>query len=436
MNAAVDCIVLGGGPAGSTFAALVAKAGFRTLLVERQRTPRAPRGESLLPECHPLLEQLGVIDGLRASRFPHKYGVELIAATGQPAHKFSFRDRHSSAAAQTWQVLRGEFDEMLARSASERGAVVRTGTRAVEVLFDGPRTTAVRLVASQGQIEIVPARLVVDATGGQSFLAERLGQAEPVPTAQQRVAVWAHYENAHRAGGTDAGSTLFLRTKDRRAWFWFIPLPDNMASIGVVGSHAHLFPGRGAPESAFEEQLVNCPAVVERLADARLAGPFHVSRGFAGSARQAAGDGWMLVGDALAGGDPLFSTGILFALRSGELAAATAIDALASGDLAAGRLSSTAELLAQERQPLARLVTGFSTEGFCPFEFLAEHPQHLGPLADLVAGRVFGPAGSGVFGPAGDGPCEPALGVGPLLDDLDEWLIRHHFVAKPQQTLR
>ncbi len=231
------------------------------------------------------------------------------------------------------------------------------------------------------------------------------------------MAVWGQYENAHRAAGTEGGSTLFLQTQDRRAWFWFIPLADNKVNIGVVGNRQSLLGGQGKPEGVFEEQLVKCPAVVERLADARLVGSFHVWRDFSRSSRQAAGDGWVLVGDALAGWDPLFSAGLAFALRSAELAAAAVIDSLESGDPSAGRLGSWANGFARTEQTMRRLIKAFATDGFCPFEFLDSHPEHRERLGDLLAGHV----------------CDRAE---PLLDELDRWQFRQHPLPNRPEVLQ
>ena len=243
--------------------------------------------------------------------------------------------------------MRSEFDELLRQNAIACGALTRSGVRAAEVLFTGARASGVRLAAADGRLEEVTGHVIIDAIGSRGLVADRLTLGQPNPPAD-RLAVWGEYENAQRATGVDSGSTLFLQTRDRRAWFWFIPLADNRVSIGVVGNRQSLRGGHGQAESVFEEQLVNCPAVVERLADARLLGSFHVGRESCWLSRQAAGDGWLLIGDAQAGWDPLFSAGLSFALRSAELlAAAAVVNALARGDIS-GR---TARMLGRQLCP-------------------------------------------------------------------------------------
>jgi flavin-dependent dehydrogenase len=436
MDAAFDCIVLGAGPAGSTAAALIAAAGARTLLVETDRAARFAVGESLMPVSFPLLQRLGVAGKLQSGKFVPKYGTELIGAAGKPAEKFCHADsdpasldrggaepgspsRTQTAQAglpKAWQVVRSEFDELLRQNALARGALTRDGARATDVLFCGQRASGVRIDSADGRTQDVTGRVIIDATGPRALLAERLGLRETNP-APHRMAVWGQYENAHRAAGADGGSTLFLQTQDRRAWFWFIPLAENRVSIGVVGNRQSLPGGHGKAESVFEEQLVNCPAVVERLAEARLVGSFHVWRDFSWSSRQAAGEGWLLVGDALAGWDPLFSAGLSFALRSAELAGNAVIDALSCGEVSTDRLGHWAGTFAAQEHSMRRLIAAFATDGFCPFEFLAAHPQHRAMLGDLLAGKV----------------CDSA---GPLLADLDRWQNPAQPLAQRPEVMR
>jgi flavin-dependent dehydrogenase len=426
MDAAFDCIVLGSGPAGSAAAALIARAGARTLLVETDRSVRLAVGDSLLPISFPLLERLGIVDKLRAGNFVPKHATELIAATGKPVEKFCHgdydraeRDRPTSAQAspaQAWQVVRSEFDELLRKNALAAGAQTRSGLRAAEVLFADARASGVRLVAADGRLEEVAGRIIIDAVGTRGLAIDRLTLGQPSPPVD-RLAVWGQYENAQRAAGVDGGSSLFLQTRDRRAWFWFIPLADNRVSIGVVGNRQSLRGGHGQAESIFEEQLVNCPAVVERLADARLVGSFHVGRDCCWSSRPASGDGWLFVGEALAGWDPLFSAGLSFALRSAELAAAAVLNALAAGDISAQRIGSWVGGFVRDERMMQRLIAAFASDGCCPFEFLAAHPQHRQRLGELLAGQVDASAVS-------------------LLDDLDRWQNRTQPVAERPEAIR
>jgi flavin-dependent dehydrogenase len=422
MDAAFDCIVLGSGSAAATAAALTAATGARTLLVEMDRAPGPLACESLLPLSFPLLERLGIVDALGAGNFVPKYAVELIDAAGNRTEKFcqAVPDRDSTRPAQArspqaWQVVRSEFDELLRKRAIAGGAVIRAGSDVVEVLFDGERATGVRLAEPGGRTMQMLSRVIIDASGRRPLVTERSGLDES-PAAPGRMAIWGQYENAQRAAGSDSGSTLFLQTRDRRAWFWFIPLADNRVSIGVVGNR-HSFPGgHGKAESVFEEQLVNCPAVVERLADARLVGSFHVGRDFSWSSRPAAGDGWLIIGEALAGWDPLFSPGLSLALKSAEFGAAAAIDFLQSGHSSADRLSHWVDAFARGERVIRRLVGAFATDGFCPFEFLAAHPRHRERLERLLAGYA----------------CDLA---GPLLDDLDRWQNRTHPLAERPEVM-
>ncbi len=418
MRSDFDCVVLGTGPPGAAAAGLIAAAGWRTLLVEPLRTPRQGPvrqfplrqcpAQSLIPASYPLLERLGILDPLRSGRFVPKYATELVGPSGQPVEKF-LCDRARMGAGlvdlqpQAWQVESGELASCLRAIAVATGCATRDTLRASEVERAGSRATGVRLAAGDGEaVEQVSCRVVLDTCGAKSLVAERFGVRRPGP-GPQRMAVWGLYEKAQRASGIDGGSTLYLRTQDRRAWFWFIPLRDDRVSLGVVGSAASLAGEHAKPEAVFEEALVRCPALAERLADARLVGSFGVERALGWTASQSAGDGWLLAAGGLAGWDPLFSFGLWFGLATAELAAAAIGAALARRDCSAEALADWIGPLAPTAAALGRLVAAFATDGFCPFEFLGSFPEHRESLGDLIAGRVSDSAGR-------------------LLSDLDGWL--------------
>ena len=405
MSNTYDCIVMGAGPAGSTVAALVAEAGLRVLLVERETMPRFHVGESLMPETYWTLERLGVLDQMKSSAHPIKRSVQFVSHTGKQSQPFYFQRHDPRESSNTWQVLRSEFDLMLYENAAAKGATCRDATRVLDVRMTGDRAHGVRLQCSGGDSEEVEARVVVDATGGQALMANRLGLRVDNPKLR-KAAIWGYYENARRDEGDNSGATIILHTRDKKAWFWYIPLADNVTSIGVVADRDYLLSGRGAPEDVFAEELANCPAVVERLVDATLVSKFRVAKEFSYSTRRSAGDGWVMVGDAFGFIDPIYSSGVYFALRSGEMAADCIVEAIRSGDTSAGRLGSwTPEFLAATRW-IAKLVDAFYTDAFSFGRFMKQHPQHVGPLTDLLIGRIFHPS------------------AGKIFDDMEPWLER------------
>ncbi|MCH8045959.1 MAG: tryptophan 7-halogenase, partial [Planctomycetes bacterium] len=337
MNESFDCIVIGGGPAGSTTATLVAEAGCKTLLLERETMPRFHVGESLMPETYWIFERLGVLEKMRRSTFVKKVSVQFVSGSGRESQPFFFKDHDPRDSSQTWQVLRSEFDHMLFENAAEKGADCRDEVRVLDVLMDGPRATGVKVQTADGSTHEIDAAVVVDASGMQTMLAGKLDLVVPNPQLR-KAAIWGYYEGARRDPGENGGATIILHTKTKSAWFWFIPLADEISSVGVVGDVDYLLKDRDTPEQVFEEELVNCTGVLSRLVEAHLVSKFRVAREFSYSTKQWAGDGWVLVGDALGFIDPIYSSGVYFALKSGELAADAITEGLAAGDTSAAQL--------------------------------------------------------------------------------------------------
>lgn len=400
-----DCLVIGAGPAGSTAATLVAMSGYRTLLVERDKMPRFHIGESLMPETYWQLDRLGVLERMRRSEFVRKSGVQFVSHTGRESQRFSFAEHDPRECSCTWQVERDKFDQMLYENAAEKGAECRDGTSVQEVLFDGDRATGARLKLNDGTERDVAARVVVDASGLQSIVAKRLGLRVANPRLR-KAAIWGYYRNARRDPGDHGGATLILHTDERKSWFWFIPLANNITSIGVVGDHAYLLNGRGKRADVFEDELVKCPALVERLIHAELVSDFGLAQDFSHSTTRHAGDGWVLVGDAFGFIDPLYSSGVFLALRSGELAADAIVEGFQSGDLSAAQLGRWTDEFQKGMQWIRKLVEAFYAHPFCFDEFLRRHPQHKGNLVDVLIGRVF------------------HEGAGKIFDDLDPMIQR------------
>lgn len=405
MKDAYDCIVMGGGPAGSAAAALLATAGCRTLLVERDKFPRYHIGESLMPESYAILQRLGLLEALKRSRQVTKQGLLLVDETGNRRLPICFFDVDPRESSQTWQVWRAEFDHLLLENARRLGADCFEEARATEVLFDGARAVGVRVQRRDEPSRDVACRVVLDATGGRALLASSLGIRDPYGRLRHG-AIWGYYRGAYREPGMHAGSTVVLATRHRKAWFWCIPLHSDITSVGVVGDAGYLFHHRGKPEQVFEEELCNCPAVLQRLIDAQLVSPLRVARDFAHVARHAVGDGWVLLGDALGFLDPIFCSGVFLAMKSAELAADAVIAALRQGDVSARSLGGWYPAFACGVQRLGRLLEAFYANGAALAAFVDEHPPRAVPLTELLMGRLF------------DSRADH------LLDDLQQWAQR------------
>lgn len=382
----VDVAVLGGGPAGATAAALVAEAGRRVKLFERESFPRFHIGESLMPETYWTFQRLGLLDRLKASAFQKKISVQFVNDAGKQSQPFFFDHHNPHESSQTWQVVRGEFDQMLLDRAVECGAAVEQGAHVVDVLFDGDRACGVRYRDAAGATRETTAEVVVDATGLRSLLAEKLN----LRVADDRLrkgAVWTYYRGARRDVGRNEGATLVLSTAGKRGWFWYIPLHDDVVSIGVVSDFERLFDGRDH-EQIFADELAACPAAAERLEGAERIDRFRATKEFSYHTKQLAGDGWVLVGDALGFLDPIYSSGVFLALKSGQLAADAIVAGLADGDVRGERLGDWAPEFLQGVARMKQLVYAFY-DGFSFGAFIRRHPEFQGRLVDMLVGKLF-----------------------------------------------
>jgi len=388
-SARYDVVVAGGGPAGATAATLLAQHGHRVLLVERTARPQFKLGESLMPATYWTFERLGMLDKMRASHFPQKHSVQFVSSSGRSSQPFYFAENDPHESSQTWQVLREEFDQMLLDNAAEQGVEVRRGVSAKEGLFDGERAVGARLQHVGEEPVEVACRVLVDATGQSTLLARRL-KLRRLDPAFRNASFYTHFEGARRDSGIDGGATIIFQTAGKRSWFWFIPLPGDRVSVGVVGSVEHLIRDRAAdPRQTFEEELDRCPALAERIAEARQAMPIQAIRDFSYHASSLAGPGWVLVGDAAGFIDPIYSTGVFLALKSGEMAADAIHQGLAGDDLSAATLGAFAPGLKTGMEALRTLVLAFYQPDFSFARFLEKRPECRTDLINMLVGNVF-----------------------------------------------
>jgi len=384
-----DVVVVGGGPSGATAATLVAKAGRRVLVLERERFPRYHVGESLIPETFWVLDRLGMLPKLRGGPFVEKHSVQFVSEQGRLSEPFYFADYKPHESSRTWQVSRAEFDALMLDNAREHGAEVREGVRVLDVLFEDGRAVGVRAADEHGREETIRCRVVVDAAGQSGLIQDRLGLREWDPVLK-KAAIWTYWKGAVRDAGRDAGSTLVMQTQGKKGWFWYIPLQDDVVSVGVVAPFDYLFkerPGKDA-ETIFFEEVARCPGVQPRIAAAERVGPFRVSKEYSYRSRQVAGDGWVLVGDAFGFLDPLYSSGILLALKSGALAADAIVAALAADDPSAARLGAWGPGYVAGMERMRKLVCAFY-DGLNFGRFVRSHPERKPLITDILIGDIF-----------------------------------------------
>jgi flavin-dependent dehydrogenase len=386
-RSSTDVVVIGGGPAGSTVSTLVAQHGYRVKLFERDRFPRFHIGESLIPETYWVFQRLKMLDKMRASPFVQKHSVQFVNSAGKLSAPFYFSDNKPHECSQTWQVVRSEFDMMMLQNAQEQGVEVHQPARVLDVLFDGDRAIGVRVQQEDGSEEEVRARVVVDASGQSTMLQNRfkLRQWDPV---LNKGAIWTYWEGAYRDTGRDEGATVVIQTTNKQGWFWYIPQHDNTVSVGVVAPFDYLFKGRGSHEQTYTEEVEACPAVKGRVANARRATGYFATKDYSYRSKEVAGDGWVLIGDAFGFLDPLYSSGVLLALKSGEMAADAIAAGLAAGDVSAARLGEWGPALNRGVDRMRRLVCEYY-DGFSFGKFVRNFPHLKGLVTDLLIGDLF-----------------------------------------------
>lgn len=315
-----DVLVIGGGPAGSTAAALLAERGHRVTLLEKARHPRFHIGESLLPANLPLFERLGVAEQVRSIGM-EKRGAEFVSPWHEHTQTFEFAGAWDKSMPFAYQVRRSELDEILIRNAAAKGAEVIEGCRVQEVVFQ-PNGATVGARRDDGTVGVWQARFVVDASGRDTFLGNRLRLKHRNPR-HNSSAMYAHFEGARRLPGQAEGNISIFWFE--HGWFWFIPLADGATSVGAV-SWPYYFKGRVGPmETFFLDTIALCPALAERLKDARLVTEVEATGNYSYVSDRTHGPGYLLLGDAFAFIDPVFSSGVMLAMIS-AFAGAEAVD--------------------------------------------------------------------------------------------------------------
>lgn len=319
-----DVLVIGGGPAGSTAAALLGERGYRVTLLEKARHPRFHIGESLLPANLPLLDKLGVADAVRAIGM-EKWGAEFVSPWHDHKQPFEFADAMDKSMPMAYQVRRSEFDEILIRNASRKNARVVEGCQVQNVDFSSDNAGALVWARhDDGSIETVRTRFVIDASGRDTFLGNRF-KAKHRNTKHNSAAIYAHFSEAERNPGKTAGNiTLYWF---EHGWFWFIPLADGATSVGAVIWPYYLKTRKKKSlEHFFHETIALCAPLHTRLRHARLISPVEATGNYSYVCDRTHGNNYLLLGDAYAFIDPVFSSGVLLAMQS-AFAGAAAVDA-------------------------------------------------------------------------------------------------------------
>ena len=348
-----DVIVIGGGPAGSTFSTLLQQKGRRVLLLEKDHHPRFHIGESLLPMTLPILEKLGVSKQVDQIGIV-KYGAEFNSLTEDNKREtfyfdFALDPDHPHA----YEVRRSEFDEILFRNASKKGVDCREGTRVSDIMFNDNNFISVSAITEDGQSLNLQCQFLVDASGRESLLSRRK-KLKKKSKKHNSSAIFGHFENVTRRDGKDEGNISMYWFE--HGWFWLIPLKDGMMSVGAVCFPEYLKTRDCSPEEFMQNTIRMSPGVSQRMKNATLSGEVRATGNFSYSSTRMygkPGENYLLIGDAYAFIDPVFSSGVHIAM-SGAENAATTIDACL------GNPHASRKLLQQHKSKIDNALKTFS----------------------------------------------------------------------------
>ena len=419
---ACDVLVIGGGPAGSTIAALLAAQGRKVVLVEKAHHPRFHIGESLLPCNVELFERLGLKEQVDKIGMP-KFGIEFVSPDHEHRSYVDFAEAWDKTKPSAWQVRRSDLDELLFRNATKRGATTLEGCKVREVSFDAEGAT-VQAELDDGARRSWRARFVVDASGRDTFLANKMRCKEKNP-AHNSSALFGHYTGARRLPGQKEGNISIMWFQ--HGWFWFIPLADGTTSVGAVCWPYYLKLRDKPLPQFFDDTIALCPELADRLKGAvRVDDAVHATGNYSYNATHSSGERYLLLGDAFTFIDPMFSSGVYLAMHSafdGAEVVATTLDRPADAASARKRFDARMKKGPREYSWFIFRVTNPSIRQL--FMYPANPLRVKEALMSLLAGDLYGKS-----------PIQPSLwalkgiyyliSIGNLRRTFRGWRARHY----------
>jgi flavin-dependent dehydrogenase len=320
-----DVVVIGGGPSGSTAAALLARRGYRVIALEKEHHPRFHIGESLLPMNLPIFERLGVLDQVRALGV-FKPGADFEADNERGYNTYAFARAIGDSPPHAYQVWRQDFDKMLYDHARSCGADAREGHEVIKVEQSNSRETWLEVHTDEGRSYSIQARYVVDASGRDALLSSK-NKLRRKNLQHQSAAIFGHFRGAELRPGEDSGNISIYRFHS--GWMWMIPLPNGVMSVGAVCRPEYLKQRKGRSLKFLLDTLKCNPALWRRIEHAELIGnDVRVTGNYSYDSTRMGGPGWVLVGDAFAFLDPVFSSGVYLAMSGAEQAVSVVDSAL------------------------------------------------------------------------------------------------------------
>ena len=383
-----DVLIIGAGPAGSSAATLLAQYGHRVLVLEREKFPRYHIGESLIPFTFQPLERLGMIPKMRASNFVKKYSVSFVQPDGKRSQPFYFFNRYDKdTVAQTWQVVRSEFDEMMLNNAREQGAEVREETTVNRLLMSGEKVVGVEATSKAGETYEVRARITLDCTGKEAMTSNKRGWRVGDPYLN-KVAVWTYYKGSKREADLDEGATTVAFVPDK-GWFWHIPQHGDMVSVGVVAEGKYLTRGGVKDLKAiFDREIEENQWIKTHLAEGECTGEYWITNEYSRYSKYCSAPGLLLLGDALAFLDPVFSSGVLLALKCGVAGADAVHEALEANDLSPSRFADYGAAIHEGIENMRKLIYAFYNPKFSFKDVVMKYPDAGNLITDCLSGDV------------------------------------------------
>jgi flavin-dependent dehydrogenase len=376
-----DVIVIGGGPAGSTASTLLAREGFRVMLLERERFPRFQIGESMLPYSNDIFRRLGVYDKLVDGGFFPKYGAGFVTADGSASTVFRFRETLEPPYQRSFQVERSRFDQLLLEHSRENGVEVHEETPVASVDLSDKSRAVVR--SADGQTH--EARFVIDCSGHGALLAHATGRRTMVESLK-KTAFFSHYTNVRREEGRDRYNIIIVVL--RNGWFWMIPLSDEKMSVGIVMDRDTAIASGLSGEELLNRAIATTPFVADRMQHAERTMEVRQRKDFSYRVSTLVGENFAVSGDAAGFLDPIFSTGVMIAMTSSSRLSDAIADKLRSGSMRALLRYQTKTQTAINRY--LRFIENFYRREFLEM-LLHPDPPHAMYMAivRMLGGNVF-----------------------------------------------